>query len=98
LTAATTLPVTTEFSPTMNGLPEGWSGIVQSAVKLNTPSSVWVARVSDVMAASGYVAVAPPANLTWTTYEGYFTITNNAGTTAETIKPVFELPTNVSIT
>lgn len=41
---------------------------------------------------------APPANLTWTTYAGYFTITNNGGTTAETIKPVFELPTNVSIT
>jgi hypothetical protein len=41
---------------------------------------------------------APPANLTWTTYEGYFTITNNGGTTAEAIKPVFELPTNVSIT
>ncbi len=41
---------------------------------------------------------APPANLTWTTYEGYFTITNNGGTTAQTIKPVFELPTNVSIT
>lgn len=40
----------------------------------------------------------PPASLTWTTYEGYFTITNNKGTTAETIKPVFELPTNVSIT
>ena len=41
---------------------------------------------------------APPASLTWTTYEGYFTITNNGGTTAETIQPVFELPTNVSIT
>lgn len=41
---------------------------------------------------------APPASLTWTTYEGYFTITNNAGTTDQTIKPVFELPTNVSIT
>ena len=41
---------------------------------------------------------APPASLTWTTYEGYFTITNNKGTTAQTIKPVFELPTNVSIT
>jgi len=40
----------------------------------------------------------PPASLTWTTYEGYFTITNNGGTTAQTIKPVFELPTNVSVT
>ena len=41
---------------------------------------------------------APPASLTWTTYAGYFTIANNGGTTAATIKPVFELPTNVSIT
>jgi hypothetical protein len=41
---------------------------------------------------------APPADLTWTTYAGYFTIANNGGTTAQTIKPVFELPTNVSIT
>ena len=41
---------------------------------------------------------APPVDLTWTTDDGYFTITNNGGTTAETIKPVFELPTTVSIT
>ena len=41
---------------------------------------------------------APPVDLAWTTYAGYFTITNNGGTTAQTIKPVFELPTNVSIT
>lgn len=41
---------------------------------------------------------APPADLTWTTANGSFTITNNGGTTAETIQPVFELPTNVSIT
>ena len=39
---------------------------------------------------------APPANLTWTTYAGYFTITNNGGTTAETIRPIFELPTYVN--
>lgn len=40
----------------------------------------------------------PPADLTWTTYAGYFTITNNGGTTSESIKPIFELPRSVSIT
>lgn len=41
---------------------------------------------------------APPVSLTWTTYAGYFTITNTGGTTSETIKPVFELPTTITIT
>jgi hypothetical protein len=41
---------------------------------------------------------APPASLNWTTYNGYFTITNTGGTTSETIKPVFELPTSITIT
>lgn len=41
---------------------------------------------------------APPADLSWTTANGSFTITNNGGTTSETIKPVFELPTMVIIT
>ena len=40
----------------------------------------------------------PPADLDWDTYDGYFTITNNEGATSETIKPIFELPTSVSIT
>lgn len=39
----------------------------------------------------------PPADLSWTTSSGYFTITNSAGTTAETIKPVFALPSAVAI-
>lgn len=37
----------------------------------------------------------PPADLECNTYNGYFTITNNGGTTSETIKPVFEVPTDV---
>lgn len=41
---------------------------------------------------------APPADLTWTTYADYFTITNNGRSTSESIKPVFELPRSVSIT
>lgn len=41
---------------------------------------------------------APPVDLSWTTANGSFTITNNGGTTSETIKPVFELPVAVSIT
>jgi len=40
----------------------------------------------------------PPANLTWTTEAGSFTITNNGGTTSETIKPVFELPATQTAT
>ena len=35
---------------------------------------------------------APPADLDWDTYDGYFTITNNDGTTSESITPVFILP------
>ena len=33
---------------------------------------------------------APPVGLTWTTYNGYFTITNNGGSTSESIRPVKE--------
>jgi hypothetical protein len=40
---------------------------------------------------------APPVDLSWTTANGSFTITNNRGTTSETIRPVFELPTMVII-
>ena len=41
---------------------------------------------------------SPPADLTWTTYDGYFTITNTAGTTSETMQPIFEKPQPVTIT
>jgi hypothetical protein len=41
---------------------------------------------------------APPVGLTWTTYNGYFTITNNGGTTSESIRPVFALPSAIAIT
>lgn len=41
---------------------------------------------------------APPANLSWDTYNGYFTITNNGGTTSESMRPVFALPKAVAIT
>ena len=40
----------------------------------------------------------PPANLSWATYDGYFTITNNSGTTSETIQPVFVYAKAVAIT
>lgn len=40
----------------------------------------------------------PPVDLSWTTYNGYFTITNNSGTTSETIKPVFAVPVSVAVT
>ena len=39
----------------------------------------------------------PPVDLTWTTYNGYFTVANNGGTTSETIKPVFALATAIEI-
>ena len=38
---------------------------------------------------SGSPENKPPADLTWTTGDGTFTITNNGGTTSETIRPVF---------
>lgn len=41
---------------------------------------------------------APPANLSWNTYSGYFTIANTGGTTSESIQPVFALPKDVAIT
>lgn len=40
----------------------------------------------------------PPVTLSWTTSAGSFTITNNGGTTAETIKPVFMKPAGTPIT
>lgn len=40
---------------------------------------------------------SPPADLKWDTYSGYFTITNNGGTTAETITPVFVNPKAVAL-
>ncbi len=35
---------------------------------------------------------APPADLEWETWDGYFTVTNHGGTTSESITPVFILP------
>lgn len=40
----------------------------------------------------------PPADLDWDTYDGSFTITNNGGSTSETMRPIFELPVAISIT
>lgn len=39
----------------------------------------------------------PPVDLQWDTYDGYFTITNEGGTTSESIQPVFVLPTAKAI-
>ena len=38
---------------------------------------------------------SPPVSLTLVTYDGYFTVTNNGGTTSETIRPVFVFPAAV---
>lgn len=40
----------------------------------------------------------PPADLSWVTYAGYFTIKNESGTTSESIRPVFGLPTKKTVT
>lgn len=40
----------------------------------------------------------PPVNLSWSTHSGYFTITNNGGTTSETIRPTFIYPLGRSAT
>lgn len=39
----------------------------------------------------------PPVDLSWSTSSGYFTIENNGGTTAETMQPVFAIPTAAAI-
>lgn len=39
----------------------------------------------------------PPTDLSWSTANGYFTITNNGTASSETIQPVFALPTAVAI-
>lgn len=41
---------------------------------------------------------APPVDLTWTTANGSFTITNTSGSTSESIQPVFALPIAVAVT
>lgn len=41
---------------------------------------------------------SPPCDLSWTTASGSFTITNNGGTSSETIKPVFIKPSGVTAT
>lgn len=41
---------------------------------------------------------SPPADLTWQTHTGYFTISNTSGTAAETIQPVFAIPVSISTT
>ena len=40
----------------------------------------------------------PPCDLSWSTASGSFTITNNGGTTNETIQPVFVNPYGIAVT
>lgn len=40
----------------------------------------------------------PPVDLTCNTYNGYFTITNNGGTTSETIRPMFIKAKKITVT
>lgn len=41
---------------------------------------------------------APPVSLSWSTGDNTFTITNDGGTTSESMKPIFALPSIVSAT
>ena len=41
---------------------------------------------------------SPPCDLTVTTYEGYFTVSNTNGTTSESFTPVFAIPTALAVT
>lgn len=41
---------------------------------------------------------ATPVDLTWETGNGYFIITNDSGSTSESIQPVFALPTAKTVT
>ncbi len=39
----------------------------------------------------------PPVDLSWATHDGYFTITNDGGTTSETMRPVFVFPAAITL-
>ncbi len=41
---------------------------------------------------------SPPCDLTVTTYDGYFTVANTNGSTSESFRPVFAVPTAVAAT
>lgn len=86
---AYTMPITSSTSIT---IPSAGSSVSKNMSGLTSKHQlvVWNFSVS--------AENAPPVELSWTTYDGYFTITNNGGNTSESIKPVFMLPYNTTIT
>lgn len=78
-------------------------GTIMSETAISIPSSgASVTKTIDGLTAShrliewNFSSSAenkPPVNLTWTTAANTLTITNNGGTTSETIRPVFVKPT-----
>lgn len=60
---------------------------------LTADHRVWKWQFSDSAENS------PPCDLTITTYNGYFTVTNtNGDSTTETIQPIFTVPTAIAVT
>lgn len=82
--------------------------IVQPQTAFSIPSSGSSVSYSMTEMTSQHILVlwnfsvssenVPPVNLTWTTYDGYFTISNTGGTTSETIRPLFIRPKQSTIT
>ena len=77
-------------------------GLITVSSAISIPSSGSSATYSISGITADYQLVAwnfstsaenyPPADLTWTTGNGTFTVQNTSGTTSETIKPVFGIP------
>ncbi len=98
--------------PSITGATGGWEQISGTVLICRTAFSIPAAGASVSYDMVGLTADhhltrwnfsasaenSPPADLTWTTYDGYFTITNTAGTTSETMQPIFAKPQPVTIT
>ena len=85
-----------------------YDAILAPSTSIPIPASGLSASYNMTGLTSGYALVRwhfsqspennPPVSLSWATYNGYFTITNNGGTTSESITPVFAHPTIIATT
>ena len=97
--------VGTITSGTWNGTPVDTGFITSTAISIPAAGSSVTKTLTGLTADyqlvrwnfSSSPENAPPASLTWTTAANSFTITNNFGTTSQTIQPVFIKPTSKAI-
>ena len=89
-----------------SGTWRAWQRIDNEVLTVSTAFAIPASGSSTTKSIEGlsadYILVAwnfstspensPPVDLSWTTASGSFTITNNGGTTSETIKPIFVRP------